>query len=230
MHLYRLVRTAQPEASFLAAASSVALLVKIFFLNRMPGAFPGAQEAGVLVEAILCSVIASYVFYLIVVHLKDRKEKAILYPFISKHASRIVGECAGQLVEISKRSEVPVALDDLSNLNDAFSKIPPYSDAPLIINRSLQYANWFQYFDFHNGRTKESIRRLLDQLPYLDAELVSLISAIDDCAHFWVVTTSLNNPSSNPNLEVWADPFLKYCQLCHELETYLNKWVSENAP
>lgn len=230
MHLYRLVRTAQPEANALAAASSVALLVKIFLFNRISEVFPGTYQAGLLVEAVLGSLVASYVFYLLVVHLKERQDKTVLYPFIKKHSSRIVGECSGQLVEISKKSAIPVMLNDLSRLTEAFSKIPPYSDAPLIINQSLKYANWFQYFDFHNSRTKESIRRLLDQLPYLEAKLVSLVSAIDDCAHFWVVAASLNTPSSNPDLQVWADPFTNYCQLCRELEAYLDDWARENSP
>ena len=230
MHLYRLVKTAQPEANALAAISSVALLLKVLLLNRIPEAFQGAYEIGVLFEAVLGSVVASYVFYVLVVHLKERRDKAVLYPFIEKHASRIIGECCSQLTEISKKAQTPVTLDDLSKLTEAFSKIPPYSDAPLIISQELNYANWFQYFDFHNSRTKESIRRLMDQLPYLEARLVNHISSIDDCTHFWGVKTSINNRVSNPDLQAWAGAFAKYCQLCQELEKYLEGWTSENAP
>lgn len=225
MHLLRLIKTAQPEANLLAAASLLLLLLKALVLNRYPEAFLGAYGLGIVTEGILASVIASYVFYLFIVHLKERRDRAVLYPFLKKHASRVVGECQAQLSDISKKAEITLSFDNLEGLSDAFSKIPPYSDAPLIINQTLKRANWFQYFDFHNSRTRESIRKLLDQLPYLEPQLVNYISSIDDCAHFWIVTTSLNNPTSNPDLQVWADPFKKYCEACGSLENYISQWA-----
>jgi hypothetical protein len=117
-------------------------------LNRFPALFFGAYELGLVVEAILASVVASYVFYLFVVHLKSQADKGAVQPYIVKHTTGVVGDCQSQLLEISKLSGISISLANASIelVTDAFRKIAPYSDAPLIISPPNVYANWFQYF------------------------------------------------------------------------------------
>lgn len=232
MHPWRFIKTVPVEANVLAAAAAIALLVKIFVCNKLPEAFEGAYELGIVIEGLLASIIASYIFYLFVVHLKTRSDQAVLYPYLSKHSNRIVGECVGQLAEISKTSGVTLNLPQLSeeSVRLALGKIPPYSQAPLIIDQAGTYANWFQYFVFHNNRTKDSIRKLFDQLPFLEATHIRLISAIDDCPHFYGLDAVRGFKVRNPDLSTWASAFYGYCALCRELQSYNQHMVSRSAP
>lgn len=232
MHLGRFIKTVPVEANILALLAAAALLAKIFLFNKLPEAFEGAYDLGIVVEGLLASIIASYIFYLFVVHLKARSDKTVLYPYVSKHSMRIVGECVGQLAELSKASGVVLELTELNDESTklALSKIQPYSQAPLIIDHAGTYANWFQYFVFHNNRTKESIRKLFDQLPFLEATHVSLISAIDDCPHFYSLDAVLGVQVSNPDLSTWASTFYAYCVHCRELESYNLYLASCSAP
>jgi len=100
-------------------------------------------------------------------------------------------------------------------------KIPPYSQAPLIISPTNQHANWFQYFSYNATRTKSSIRRLLDQLPFLDAKLVSLLTAIDDCSHFYTLDAIQALQVGNQDLSAFASSFYDYCVLCEQLRVHL---------
>jgi hypothetical protein len=226
MQLAKLIKTASTEANTLAGISTILLLIKILAFNRFSAIFTGAHELGIIVEATLASVIASYIFYLLVVHVKEQSDRAILQPYIERHAKRIVGDCFSQLIELSKASSTPLALPNISqtNIDSAFSKIAPYSQAPLLISHSSdQYANWFQYFTYHKSRTKSSIRKLLDQLIFLDAELVSLITAIDDCSHFTRMELMQDIRVKNSDLTSWASSFYKYCDLCIQPNSYLIK-------
>ena len=54
----------------------------------MPEVFLGGYEFGVLSDAILTSVVASYIFYLFVVHLKDQKDKITVRETLQNPANR----------------------------------------------------------------------------------------------------------------------------------------------
>ena len=224
MRILALLRTASPTANFLAASSTVALLLKVLVLDQLPEMFPGAHKAGLLSDAILTSVVASYVFYLLVVHVKEQTDKDTLRPYIQKHATRVVGDCLSQLSEISKTTGSALSLDSVEkeDVLAAFAKIQPYSPAPLIISPSNARANWFEYFSYHEVRTKGSIRKLLDQLVFLDSRLVATITAIDDCSHFTHLSLVRESRVSNADLSVWAPPFWDYCVLCRALNSYLS--------
>lgn len=223
MKLTSLLKTASVEANTLAACAAFGLLVKIFVLNRYEEVLPGAYEIGIVIEGLLASIIASYIFYIIVVHLKEQSDKAVLGPYLSQHSKRIVGECRRQLNDISKASNLALDLNSLDeeSIKLAFSRIAPYSQAPLIIGDPGSHANWFQYFIFHNTRSQEDIRKLFAQLPFLKAQHIKLISDIDDCPHFWSVKAmEFIRRVSNPDLTAWAGPFYSYCASCRKLDEF----------
>lgn len=225
MQLIKLFRTASPEANLLAISATLALLFKILVLNRFPSLFNGAFELGLITEAILASVIASYLFYIVVIHVKEHSDRAILQPYIEKHATRVIGDCKAQIDSISQASGIPIIFGSLvkSDLSLALSKIAPYSNAPLLIVFPSQYANWLQYFNHYKKRTTGSIRKLLDQLPYLDAKMVSIITLIDDCTFFAMLPSLNAHQINNTDLRILAGSFEEYCDTCRDLNAHLKK-------
>ena len=210
----------------LAAGSAILLLLKILIFNQLPSIILGAYELGIIFEAILASVIASYIFYLLVVHLKEIDDKIIIQPYLQRQLNAVLGSCTAQLNEISKTSGIKLELSGLTKdgVNSAFTKISPYSNAPLLISvQPNQYANWFQYFTHYENRTKQGIRKLLDQLPFLDASLVSAIAQIDDCSHFSTISFVLSNRVRNEDLSAWSSTFFDYAILCKDLRNCVER-------
>lgn len=218
----RLIKTAQPEANKLTFLSLIVLLLKIVILNPIPAFSFTVYGIGVVLENILISIIASYAFYLFVVHLKEYTDKATIQPYIARHVTRVVGDCQNQLREISSASGTNISLANVSitSITDAFTRIAPYSNVPLIISTSGSYANWFEYFAYHRNRTRESISRVLAQILYVDAQLVNLLIEVDDCSHFNLLEHLLNMPVRNEDLSAFASTFSDYCQLCRRLNSY----------
>lgn len=222
MHIFKLLRTASPEANFLAIVSSALLLLKILVFNRLPEIFIGAYQLGLIVEAILGSVVASYIFYIIVVHMKEQKDKATLYPYIKKHVELVVGICQAQIREIGKASGINLELDSISRIDVemALKNITSNCPVPLLISLPSD-ADWFQYFFHYSTRTKRSIGRLLDQLPFLDAKHISLLTAIDDCSHFNRFDTLSISKICYEDLSWMATKFYDYCELCKALNAHM---------
>jgi alkylhydroperoxidase/carboxymuconolactone decarboxylase family protein YurZ len=226
MRLLRFVRSAYPEANALGAASAAGLLIKLLVLNELPEAFDGAYELGVVAESIMVSVLASYVFYLLVVHAKEASDRAILKPYVEKHSRTVVGRCKAQLADLSQASTRPLLLSGVTaeEIAESFSHIAPTAKAPLLLLVDPpMHANWLQYFGEHAQRSKESIRKLFDQLPFLDAELVKILTEIDDCSH--LNHQSYHSPfdARNRDLSAWAGGFYRYCVSCRELEGKIEK-------
>ncbi|MDK6079619.1 hypothetical protein [Massilia varians] len=226
MRLWNLIRTASPTANWLAVLSLLLLVGKIFWLNRIPSTIDGVYEIGAIFEAILASVIASYVFYLIVVHIQEQSDRDALQPYIAKHAQRIVRECASQLSDIATKSHVPMNFETLTkaSLSAAFSKLDPNGDSPLAASWAPTggtYAPWLRYMEYHNERTAAAIQRLLAQLRFLDAGLVRLVVDVDDCSHFRVISLVSKQRLRNTDMSAFSDGFYEYYQSCQRLNEYL---------
>lgn len=221
--LANLIKSASPAAGYLAGVALALLALKILVLNRWPAAAISIYELGLLCEAVLASVVASYVFYLLVVHLKEVSDRAVVSPYIDRHTNRVVGACEHQIGDIGRAAGCSLSLDTLTKqeITAAFSKIAPYSAAPLVMGAVGNNANWLQYFDFQKNRTRESIARVFGQLIYLDARRVSLLAEIDDCSHFSSIGHILHMPIRNTDLANFASAFFAYCEVCLELKKYM---------
>ena len=200
----------------------ITLIIKIFILNRIPETFAGGYEFGVLSDAILTSVVASYIFYLFVIHLKDQKDKEMVRPYIEKHAKSIVGDCLGILTEISKNSEIQLTLMSTKNtIEEALGKINPNSQSPLLFSNLNRYANWPEFISYRNKRSKSSCKKLLDHLPYLDSKLTSLVADIDDCSLFMQVEMVLSSSFNNTDMTFFTSTFYKYMVLSSNLNVFI---------
>jgi hypothetical protein len=231
MHLAKLIKTASPGANLLALGSIILLIAKIFVFNRIPEIVLGAHELGILFDAILTSVVASYIFYLLVVHLKEQSDKGTVRPYIAKHAKRIVGDCEALLSELSKKSGTQVELITTKDkIESALKKIAPHSNAPLMISNLGRNANWPEFFSYRNTRTKESCRKLLDQLPLLDAQLIGLVAAIDDCSFFIQVQMFLGTQFNNSDMTFFTSSLHGYTDLCAKLDAFIKNSDLSNAP
>jgi hypothetical protein len=137
------------QANVLAGASLLLLVVKLVILDHIPEAFPDAHDLGLVVEAILASVVASYVFFLVVVHFKQSSDRARVEPYVKKHVDRVVGSCLSQLNAISSESGVKLDLAKISaaDVNAAFAKLAPFGEAPMVYFPGNAKANWLQYFE-----------------------------------------------------------------------------------
>jgi hypothetical protein len=201
------------EANVLAGTSLALLMLKILFLNRLSSVFPGAYDLGMLLEAVLGSVVASYAFFVVVVHFRAEAERAQVLPYVAKHVGRVIEQCKFQLNAISSATSVTLDLSStsLADITTAFTKLDPYGDAPMIISPDAT-GNWLQYLDHYAIITRRTVGRLFIQLPYLDAELVRLLTAVDDSDHFvYFENTDVDTPVGNRDLESWAPAFHDYC-------------------
>jgi hypothetical protein len=220
------LKTIPRPLNILASIALIVLFLKIFIFNSIPELFNGAYELGNIFEGVLGSVLASYIFYLIVVHIKEINDKRVIYPHVIRWARLVVGDCKSQLEAFEKESKVDLPFQDLTEdkVNQAFKKINPKSNAPLVFSLN-NYANWMQYFEYNKNRSKKYISKIMSQLIFLDSKLVSLITNIDDCDHFNIIEALINRNFNNQDMSAFSSSFFKYSEYCNGLNNYLENDV-----
>jgi hypothetical protein len=215
-------KTIPPSLNWLAFSALMVLFLKVFILNRIPEPISGLSKLGLVAEGVLGSIIASYMFYLIVVHLKEVTNKKVIYPHVVRWARLVVGDCKGQLSDVSKQAGFQLDLHNLSKdqIQEAFGLINPKSNAPLLISLN-NHANWIQYFYHFKSRSQRYIYKIMSQLVFLEADFVAHLTSIEDCSHFSTIEVAAQFPFNNKDLSAFSKSFFEYCLACRDLDLYL---------
>ncbi len=224
--LTQVLCTASREANVLVLIATAFLLVKILILNKIPAVFPGAYEIGLWVDSILASIIASYAFYIVVVHIKERSDKKLLQPYIHRHAGAIVGQCAAQIKAFSEASSVEFDLNSIteSKVNEAFQKLQPYGQSKLIaeLTQPIRYASWMDSMIYYMREANARIAKIISQPLGLDASIVEILTRVEDCDHFSSLKIFESVRMGAQDLTNFSGRFYQYCQVCLELKKQID--------
>ena len=231
MKFYKYVASVRPaiNAIFLGAVSSIVVMEG--WLNSIPEIVSWGNEFGEVYFNICLSIISSYVFYFIVVHIKSQQDKENIGVFVSGKVRNVIGDYKSQIRELKKAANNTNEEEFLekSDIESIFLLINPQGQAPLLLGGLGNYANWLQYVDYHKSRTQGFIQKVFIKMLFLESKLVALLAKIDDCTHFMVLGHTANRPFNNTDMSAWAGGFYDYSLLCKELENYHEKYLAHHS-
>ena len=193
-----------------------------FWLINIPELFKGGEKLGQIVYKLSFSYISAFVFYFLVVHLKNQKDKENLYSYISSNTLMIIRQAKALINETARSANIQLkaTYPDSLELQSICKAINPNSNAPLILGRLGNYANWMQYFDYYKRRSNEASNKVLSKVQFLDSALVHKLAEIEDCNHFKDITMFANISIQNTDLLAFAPSLAKYFELIIDLEKY----------
>lgn len=232
MNLFKQLLSVRPIINILAGLALLIVLLIEFYLKKIPEIFAHGHDLGEVVYRICLSIISSYIFYFIVIHLKAQSDKKNINAYVARKVLRIYGECSAQLNDLAKTSDMlgEHLWKDLEAIKPIFRVLNPNGRAPLIVSYPpVKYATWLQYFDSHRRDTTEIIEKIFRKMPFLDSKLVALLAKLEDCRHFTMIKSSVAYPAANETLDVWADPFIGYVDICKELNAYFEQNLRSHA-
>lgn len=226
--MINLITTTPAFLNLLSSLTVLTLLTKLFVFNNINEPFKGLNELGIVFEGLMASILASHIFYLVVVHLKEQNDKKTIYPHIIQWSRRVVADCISQLKEFEKTTGVKLDFESLkeADLNSAMSKIHPRGQAPMVLGASGQHASWMQFLESYRLRTKGYLTKILSQIVFLEADIVSRITKIDECNHFYSMEMIANIPIGNKDLSNFSKSFFEYYQNCLSLNYLIDSKYS----
>lgn len=122
---------------------------------------------------------SAFIFYFLAVHLPHETRKAKLYKIISNRINTNNRIILSVKEDISKISMLSIEDDDFNSFKTACEKINP-TNSMFSSFDFIQFSNWYQFLQTKATQIKGNISSLLDFYPYLDNEIIRLLTVVDD--------------------------------------------------
>lgn len=216
-----LLRSVDAAYHGIGLGSLAILLFKVVVLNDIPAPVRFMSSVSPVVEGVLGSVIASYIFYLLCIHPPIFSAKKNTADFAHPILLRIKLSFESDLRGISSTLNVDSTEQEFVA---AFTALSPFSNtAPMAISvNPLINADWFQFFQNSNQHIHTNVMHLLESGLDLDSKTRSTLSKISSCNWFSTVAGFTNiktdlNKSVNPFVNA-RPPAVAVCRQFYELK------------
>lgn len=218
------------NVAFIVAATSV-VAIEVYF-SQLPEVIPYGEAILEIYYRLCLSIIASYIFYFIVVHMKSQNDKENIYAFVASKSYNIVGDYKAQINALKKAAGWTCNNEYFSDqdISKMFGAINPNGVAPLQLGQLGIQANWIQFMDWRNNRTREFIKKIFVKIQFLESEFIKLLSEIDDCSHFSHIDGTVNVQVNNTDMKPWSGLFYEYSMKCKSLEEYNDAKLLQYKP
>ena len=187
------------------------LLYKLWFL-KIKEFFSGASVLGEIFYNIFLSVIASAVFYFIVVYLPERRKKLTIDRVVSRRIGklnldyRLIKQDLYQLKNKKIPEDLPTNFNEIVRLCDGIlltDKSPHIHNNP-----EFHPANWFEYFEYYFALENHNIEHLNRYWEEIPSEVKVLIDELESgplkSALEMYKTTGYSNSLSDLGGPIWV--------------------------
>ena len=227
-YLLKLLLTVPLPVNIGLIISTFYIVVVRFVINDFSEPFIGAYKVGWIGYDLFLAYVASYIFYFLVVHLKSFNDKQNINEFVADHTKRLVFEGQSVFTDLSKASGLsnltfPPSPDEVKQI---CQKIDPHGQAPMITN-DFQKVNWIYYLYNRKLVSDNLSRKILGRMPYLESELINIVSLIDDNSFFSMVEHLNRQAFQNKNFQFLDKSLFNYFALVYKLENYFDKNLKE---
>lgn len=227
--MIKLIKALRRDLSTIFLLSLASILLIDFWLIDTPEIFLGGYKLGQIIYKVSLSYISAFIFYFLVVHMKQQKDKENLKSYLGKKTRMVIASYKAIIKSLAKESGLEVESEYLkdSEIKIICSKINPHAEAPLLLDyRSTKplYANWIQYLAYEKRRSDAAIEKIFMKMPFLDTILVNKLANIEDCSYFMQIPqVERTMPIKNQDIQFLSNSIMKYRDMIADLENYINK-------
>jgi hypothetical protein len=201
------------------------IVITQFVLNDIPEFFKGGANLGNVLFNISMSYWVSYIFYVIVAYLPEEKKRT----YVRKHVDALVKDIIkknNSLKDNMKRHTGNTAnMDNDTDIINVMAQIQTNATAPIVAYVSgITAFNWKEYLELNNTQVIDKCNGLFVYMPYLEPELVLLLSDLIYCQYFNQLDL-LRGAHTTPRTTIGylGKNYIVYNNVLKKLEEYSNK-------
>lgn len=206
----------------LALAIITYFLIELLF-NNYSELFNGASKIGHFFSELSISYISAFVFYFIVVHIKNEKDKYNINEFVGHEVYSIITKAHLLIQPLQQKFDKNATFKymepvELQQLLVSINRTA--NEAPYIINE--RKANWIEWYEYLKEGSKKNISNILIRYNHLDSRLIKLLTRIENSL-FFLQFNLLYDIQHDNSLAVYQFQIQTYLSLVKELEAYADK-------
>ncbi|MBR8843870.1 MULTISPECIES: hypothetical protein [Pseudoalteromonas] len=219
--LFKYVASVKLPINCVAFSAVTFVVVYEFWLSKLPELFWWGAEVSLICSQICLSIIASYVFYLFVVHKKELDDWQAIKPSITAPISTILKSHQMQLQHFKDHTDTELnQYPTKDELEVSLSKICPRDKtAPVFLARMNCNANWYQYLELRLRENDELLAQLFRLSHFMDGELIFILQKLHSLTLKKAVYEQANM-IENPNMGWLSGQFYQYSDVCRQLSEY----------
>lgn len=241
---WRVLSTCPAPITWIAVITILALTLKIFLFNSLPAPFEAWHAFGLLIEAILASIIAAYVFFLLSVHAPKVEEKYhVTSSIVAKLAHAASYNMTGFL-QLIEHDQTPQGtrvnvLDrekvDLQKVTTLFKAVKPNDPVSMIDAwNSTSRLTAMQAMVKHDEWCNQNIEKIWRFIAYLEPNVVNFLYGIQESVHSLRMKDYRQNwyqvGLSNADISTYAEEYFNYYRMAVELDKYFARLASAYDP
>ncbi len=165
--------------------------------------------------------ITSYIFYFVVVHIKNQRDRGAIYPHIIEQSNVIIGR--GKLVLGEMRRTTGSTMDSsyptMDEVEFMCKSIHPYQLANMQFLGGSN-ASWLQYLEHFMDESKIYLKDIYSLIQFLDAEYIKLLTSFERNQLYIQMTLIRGVKINNADISVYAKPMFEYYQKLEAIDLY----------
>lgn len=208
--------------------SIVTVLINDIIFNETPEFISFGHELGTVLSNLSLAYIASYIFYYVVVVIKEKKDKSNIYSAVYEWTNQLVGRAYSVYHEIISASGTNnTDFDKKTITKEQFRELCSLAN-PNDISRNtvLGSPSNLQLASYGNIIYNNAISnvgglsdKIFNYMLFLDTEHVRLINKILSST-FSIEASMLLYATRNTNFSAYADNMYEFLEFVRELDTY----------
>jgi len=189
--------------------------------------FPGIIS---LFYQLAIAYIIGFGFYILTVVIPEKRNTRNINAFVIPKTKNIIGDGYSIFHELAKKagtpnSRFPSTEKELQNILQKIN--PQINDAPMVTS-DLHNIGWIPYLNNMRVRTQDFIKKIIDRMPFLNTDLVRLLTQIEDASYFHYIE-SMDSPISNKDLTFLTSVLLSYFNDINNLENFMEREYNEKT-
>lgn len=206
----------------------IIVFIEKFWLSHIPEWFSWGAEFGEIMENILLSIVAGYIFYFIIEFLTLRKEKKMLEYLISNQIEKVYTPFKsfmdGIRIVTDSKFSLPISEEEL---RAAFSKFDGYNSSIIEIKKGERVVNsWMNYLEQQIKTVNTEIDKLRKYDKFFDLELRVIIDQVESNELLKRIKTYKTFDGVDKALNYLIRDLKGYSDLIHKLECYQSEHYS----
>jgi hypothetical protein len=214
--------------NLLLLVSIITILLNDFLFNEMTEIVSFGDELGMVLSNLCLAYISSFIFYYVVVVLKEKKDKKNIYFTVYELTEQLVGRAFSVYHNVIAASgAIQTDYDKKTITKEQFVELCKLGNPNAIPKNNFLGTPWNQQqatygqLIYNNSFTnvKAYTDRIFNYMPFLETDFVKLINRLHSSSFFLMAPNFLNK-ASNTDFSVYADKMYEFLELVSELDTY----------
>jgi hypothetical protein len=221
-------KTVRRELLILLALSIFTYFLIELYLIDIPEIFKGGYQVGQFMTRVCQSYVSAFIFYFIVVHIKNENDKRNINEYVGYKVHSILTSAHLFIQPLQQKVDKKASFKYMtkSELGQLLRSINRNAqEAPYIIGERT--GTWMEWYEYLKESSLDSLKEIFVRLPYLDSELVKRLTRIENSLFFkqWEL---LYHIERDQTFGIYEFQIGAYLNLIKDLEDYAEKKFPDN--